>query len=311
MAVVTSDFLVGIRTNFRALFHREFQGATGLKGWQSLAMPMPSDGELNTYPWFGTVPQMQDVTHGPPQLDALNNFDFSLTNKAWQAAIEVKREAFERDQLGLITPRIGQLGLEAARHPGQLLFEHVLNNDDGFDGSAYFGDTRVIGQSANIDNSLAGTGTSIAQIAADLGVAKGQMRAFQDDKGRVMNLQANTIMIPPALEDVMWQVLNRSAGDGVNTPIMPAGDGGVFSASGYNVVINPFLTDVNDWFLFHVGQGVMKPFIWQTEKTPVLESDTNPNDRNNILNRTFLYSVYGRYITGMTDPRLGVRTTNS
>jgi phage major head subunit gpT-like protein len=55
----------------------------------------------------------------------------------------------------------------------------------------------------------------------------------------------------------------------------------------------------------------MRPFVWQVEKRPVLESDTDPNSRENILKRKFLYSVYGRYNVGVTDPRLGVKIENS
>jgi len=311
MAVVTSDFLAGVRTNFRALYNREFAAAQGLQGWQAMALKMDSNGELNTYNWFDTVPVMVDVTHGTVELQGLRPDNFSLTNREYQSAIEVERAALERDQLGLITPRVQQLGQEAARHPGQLIFQHVLNNDNAFDASAFFGDTRTIGSSANIDNNLAGTGTSVAQIQTDLGSAVAQMRVFEDDKGRPMNLRGNTIMVPPELEQLMWQALNRSAGDGVNAPPQPVSDNGLWQASGYNVAVNPYLTDANDWYLFHVGGGMMKPFIWQVEKTPVLESDTNPNDRQTILARTFVYSVYGRYVTGMTDPRLGVRTVNS
>ncbi len=311
MAVVTSDFLAGVRTNFRALYEREFVAAEGMMGWPMLVLNQPSDGELNTYTWFGTVPIMQNVTHGTVELAGLRPDNFSLTNQEFQSAIEVERAAFERDRLGLIQPRISDLGREAARHPGQLIFEHVRDNDNAFDGSAFFGDTRTIGDSANIDNNLVGTGITVAQITADLGVAVGQMRKFQDDKGRPGNLRGNTIMVPAELENPMWQTLNRSGGDGVNAPVIPVTDNGVWAASGYQVVVNPYLTDVNDWFLFHVGSGALKPFIFQTEKRPVLESDTNPNDRNTILARTFVYSVYGRYQTGMTDPRLGVRTTNT
>ena len=311
MAVVTSDFLAGVRTNFRALYEREFQAAQGLQGWTRLVLEQPSDGELNTYNWFGTVPLMQNVTHGTVELAGLLPDNFSLTNQEYQAAIEVERAAFERDRLGLITPRVQQLGGEAARHPGQLIMQHVLNNDNAFDGSSFFADTRTIGNSANIDNQLTGTGTTVAQIQTDLGAAVAQMRVFEDDQGRPMNLRGNTIMIPPELEQLMFQALNRVSGDNVNAPVIPVTDDGIWAASGYNVMVNPYLTDPNNWYLFHVGMGAMKPFIFQVEKRPVLESDTNPNDRNTILARTFVYSVYGRYATGMTDPRLGVLTTNT
>ena len=311
MAVVTSDFLAGVRTNFRALYEREFQAAQGLQGWEKLVLTQPSDGELNTYNWFGTVPLMQNVTHGTVQLAGLLPDNFSLTNQEFQSAIEVERAAFERDKLGLIMPRIQQLGGEAARHPGQLIMQHVLNNDNAFDAASFFGDTRTIGNSANIDNNLAGSGITVANIQTDLGSAVAQMRVFEDDQGRPMNLRGNVIMVPPELEQLMFQALNRVSGDAVVSPVIPVTENGIWAASGYQVIVNPYLTDANDWFLFHVGQGAMKPFIFQVEKRPVLESDTNPNDRATILARTFVYSVYGRYQTGMTDPRLGVRTVNS
>jgi hypothetical protein len=43
----------------------------------------------------------------------------------------------------------------------------------------------------------------------------------------------------------------------------------------------------------------------------VLESDTNPNSRENIVRRKFLYSAYGRYAVGVTDPRLGIKVVNA
>lgn len=311
MAIVTSDYLEGVRTNFRALFEKEFAAAQGLQGWKGFVLEVPSDGERNTYEWFDTVPLMQDVTHGPVALQGLREDNFSIVNSDYQAAIEVERSSMERDKLGLIAPRINQLGLEAARHPGQLIFQHVLNNNNAFDGSAFFADTRTIGDSGNIDNQIAGTGITVATFQTDLGSAVAQMRVFEDDRGRVMNLRGNTIMVPPELEEIAWRALNRSAGDGVTSPVPPVTPSGVFSASGYMVVVNPYLTDANNWFLFHVGQGVMKPFIYQVEKRPVLESDTNPNARVAIIQRTFVYSVYGRYATGMTDPRLGVEVENT
>lgn len=311
MAVVTSDFLAGVRTQFRALFQREFQAAQALQGWMGLAMPMNSDSEQNTYEWFDTVPTMEDVTHGTPSLGGLREDNFTITNSDYQAAIEVRRSAMERDRLNLIRPRVAQLGLEGARHPGQLLFNLVEDNANAYDGSPFFADTRTIGDSANIDNQISGNGVTVANFQADLASAVAQMRLFQDDRGRPMNLRGNTIMAPAALEQVVWQGLNRTAGDAVNSPVIPVTATGVFVASGYTVVINPYLTDTSDWYLFHVGGPAFRPFIYQTEKSPVLESDTDPQSRDAILQRTFVYSVYGRYAVGMTDPRLGVQVENS
>jgi phage major head subunit gpT-like protein len=311
MAVVSSDFLIGVLTQFRSLFAREFSAAQALQGWQQFAMFQDSDGEQTTYEWFGTVPQMQDVSHDQVSLRGLDEYNFSIANREYQAAIEVSRMALERDRLNLILPRIAQLSGEAARHPGQLIFELVEDNPDAYDGTAFFADTRVIGESANIDNDLSGAWTdSVAEFQNALAAAREAMRLFQDDRGRPMNLLPNAIMVPPALEQLAWQALNVNQAGNQDRNVVPSTTTGVLSGAGYAVIVNPYLSDADDFYTFHLGGPAMRPFVWQVEKRPVLESDTDPMTRENILKRNFLYSVYGRYNVGVTDPRLAVKLTD-
>ena len=126
-----------------------------------------------------------------------------------------------------------------------------------------------------------------------------------------MNLIGNTIVVHPDIEQIMWQALNVQQAGLQNNSAIPASISGVFSGQSYRIVVNPQLTDANDWYLLHIGGPAFRPFVLQTEKMPVLESDTNPDTRENILNRDFIYSVYGRYAVAVTDPRLAIRTTNS
>lgn len=310
MAIVTSDFLNNVLTNFKALFASDFLAAQALQGWQQLANRVPSNGDQNIYNWYGTVPKMVDVTHGSVEFAGLKYYNFTISNLEYQNGILVERTVFERDNLNLVRPKINQLALEAARHPGELILNLVLNNSNAYDGAAFFADTRTIGDSANIDNQLAGTGTTVAQFQADLAAARSAMRKFQDDKGRPMNLIGNVIMVPPELEQLAWQSLNANQGS-LNQPVVPASKNGILEAGGYIVVANPFLTDPNNWYLFHVGPGEDKPFIWQVEKDPELQSETNPNSAFVIENRKFMYSAYARYNVGFTDPRFGVLTTNT
>lgn len=307
MAVVSSDYLAGILTNFRALFQDSFEAARTMQGWGDMAIPMPSDSESNTYEWFGTVPKMEDVSHDVVKIHDLTEYNFVLNNKEWQAAIEVKREAIERDRLGLITPRITQLAMEAARHPGELMLGLFESNPTTFDGTAFFANSHNV---ATFDNLLAGSGVTVDAFQTDLSVARSTLALFNDDKGRPMNLVGNIIVVPPALEMVAWQALNTT-NSGANTGTPPATLNGMWSASGYSVIRNPYLTDPNDWYLLVNGGPTQRPFIWQEEKAPVVESDTNPFSREAIIQRTFLYSVYGRYNVGVTDPRFGVKTVNT
>lgn len=313
MPVVTHDFLDGLLVQYRAMFHREFEAANAIQGWRPLTIEQSSDGETNTYTWFSTVPTMQDVTDAVVDLQGLEEYDFSISNREWQNAIEVHRTAIERDRLGLITPRVRQLGMEAARHPGELIFELVPNNPTTFTGLSFFNAAHVIGESGTINNIVAGTSAgpyTLAQFQADLGTAVSQMRTFKDDKGRPLNRRGNIIMIPSHMEGVVWQALNRTAGDGVVSPTPPVNESNTWSASGYMVIINPYLDTSDDWYLFHSSGAIFRPFVYQVEKAPVLEADTDPNTRDNIIKRTYLYSVYARYNAGVTDPRLGVQINN-
>lgn len=308
MAVVTSDLLAGVLTNFRALFHQDFEAAQQFLEWKQLAMTIPSKGLTETYNWLGTPPAMQDVTHDELTLKGLNSFNFSITNAVYKAGIEVERATLEDDRLGLILPRVRQLGGEAARHPGQLVFDLFETNGNAYDGTAFFADTRVIGSSANIDNLRGGAfgdGT-VAEFQAGLKEARQVMRAFQDDQGRPMNLIPNVIVVPPELEETAWRsIAVQRAGEQDRAP-MPAEIPGFFKAGGYTVLTNPFLTQVDDWYVFHVA-GAIKPFVYQTRIAPALEGITTPNSESGVIRDKFIYSVRARYAVGYGEPRHAIK----
>lgn len=311
MAVVTSDFLAGVLTNFRALFATGFEAAANLQDWTKIVMKVNSQTKTESYTWFGTVPIMEDVTHQDLKVSGLVEFDFSINNLLYKAGLEVERSALEDDRLNLVIPRLNQLSMEAARHPGELVFNLVIDNNNAYDGVAFFADTRVIGDSANIDNIRAGTGTTIAQIQTDLGTMRGIMRLFQDDRGRPMNLIPDTIMCPAELEQAFWQALNTDQSFSKNDRVMPTPGGQrSFQASGYTVVVNPYLTDVNDWYLLHTlgGEG---PFIFQSRVAPVLEGITSPETESGVIRDKFIYSVRGRYAVGYGEPRHAIHVTNT
>jgi len=309
VAVVTTDYLAGVLTNFRALFAESFEAARNLSPWREIAMEIPSTTLTETHTWLGTTPTMKDVTKDELTFEGLPRYNFSIENKVWKAGIEVQRTAFEDDKLGLLLPRIRQLGEEAARHPGQLIFNLPITNPNAFDGVAFFADTRTIGKSANIDNQIAGTGVTAAAFQTDLGSARAQMRLFQDDQGRPMNVVGNIIMVPPALEQVAYQALNANQGD-VRDPAIPATPDGAIRAVGYIIIVNPFLTDATDWYLLHAA-GSTRPFIYQTRLAPALEGVTSPNTEDGVIRDRFIFSVRARYETGVGDPRHAVQIENA
>jgi phage major head subunit gpT-like protein len=199
------------------------------------------------------------------------------------------------------------LTLEAARHPGELIYSQLAANPLAFDGVALFADTRVIGRSANVDNSLAGTGVTVAALQTDLAAAVAAMSLFQDDKGRPMGLIGDTLIVPSALKQPFYQALNANQGN-INQPVAPPGTN--YEAGGYQVILNPYATDANDWFLVAANGGPIKPFIFQDRIKPAMEGITNPETESGIIRDRFLYTVRARYNVGVSDPRYFVRTVN-
>ncbi len=308
MAVVTSDYLAGVLTNFRATFQSVFDAASNIASWRQVALEIQSQSLTENHSWLGTVPQMVDVTRGDIQLEGLFSFNYAITNNTYKSAIEVERAVFEDDRLSTIVPRLRQLGEEAVRHPGQLVLQLPVSNGNAFDGVAFFADTRVIGRSANIDNSLAQTGVTIANIQTDINLVRTALRSFQDDQGRPLNNVLNCIMCAPDIEGPMYQALNANFPAAAPTvaPIVPGGTE-VTVVNGYTVIVNPYITNSGEWYGFCLTAG-MRPFIYQTRVAPALE-DLSAGSPNAVLQDRFIYSVRARYNVGYGDPRYAVRVT--
>lgn len=308
MAVVTSDILAGALTNFRVIFDNAFDAARNLSPWRQLAYQIESTRLTESHNWLGTVPVMVDVTHGDIQVEGLGSYNFPVTNTTYKGAVEVQRSFFEDDALGMFRPKMGQLGEEAARHPGQLLFQMMVANPNAFDGTAFFADTRVIGRSANIDNNLAKTGQTIAAIQTDIALVRAAMRKFQDDQGRPMNNTPNVFVIPPELEQVFYQALtiNFPAAAPTAANVIPATNDGSLQAAGYTVIVNPYATDATTWWAFAVTAQA-KPFIFQNRISPALEGITSPETESGVIRDRFVYSVRARYAVAFSDPRFGVK----
>lgn len=314
MAIVNSDFLSGVLTNFRLAFDNSlFDAAQNAAPWMDLAREVPSTTDTENHSWLGTVPKMVDTTQRDLEVSNLNAFSYAITNKTWKSGFEVERSTFEDDKLNMIPPKIADLAAEAARHPGELIMNLPVDNGLAFDGTAWIADTRVIGSSANIDNNMAstGSGTTIAGFQADLAAARALLRKFQDDKGRPMNSVGNVIMVPAQLEQLAYQALSISFPAAAPTagPAIPATQDGVLRVSGYSVYVNPFLTDANDWYLMSVSAG-RKPFVYQTRIAPALEGITTPTSETGVIRDRFVYTARARYNVGYGDPRLVVRIVN-
>ncbi len=300
MAVVTTDFLAALFTGYRAIFLESFPAASMAQDWRKIATIFPSATDKETYAWLGTVPKMTEwLDERVPR--GLLPHDYSITNRHYEASLEVDRDTIEDDKFALINPRVMQLADEAARFPNELVMELLETNPNAFDALAFFADTRVIGGSANIDNLLSGAYSgSSSEIRTAISAAAVAARKFQDDRGRPMNIVLDTIVCPPDLEM------------DIKNALLPGVAGTTRPEATYikDIIVTPHLTSAVNWYLLATGYP-LKPIFFQNRKDAEFTALDQATGHEVFMRKKFFYGVDARYNVGVGDPRFAIKIVDA
>lgn len=302
--IVTSDLLAAALTGQKAIFQKQLGESEAQYGnWKSIATVMQSEGPDETYSWLGDIPVMREWTD-EREVQGLKGYNYTLTNKHYEATIKVNRDTYEDDRLGQIPPRIKALANAALRHQQEMVFSKL---DDGetdtcFDSSAFFGDSRTIGDSGTIDNLLAGAYSgSVAEIRNGMRAAVYTMAQYKSDKGQYLNLVPNWIVCHPVLTQWMHEALDATVSGVARREL------DYFSHD--RILSTPWL-DLDggglDWYVLYIG-GPVNPIIFQERKKPEFVAVTNITDSRVMMNNEFIYGVDGRFTVGYGDPRTAIK----
>ncbi len=304
MALVTSDFLSGLMTNFKAIFKEAFVKATEAAEHKSLVLETTSTTAKEAYGWLGSLPALSEWKD-TRKLYGLREFDYTLENLNYEATIEVDRNTLEDDQYAMIAPRIRQLAQRAIEHMSKLVFDLL---DDGeaslaYDGIAMFSDTRTIGGSANIDNLLSGSYSGSGdEIRAGIAAGVVAMRNFQDDRGVPMNLSPDTIVCSPTMEIP------------IKNALLPAVAGTTRAEADIikRIIVRPEIdADALDWYLLSTERMGLKPLILQIRKQPEFVAVDKPDAPNVFLSRLLYYGIDWRGAVGFGDPRCALKIVDA
>ncbi len=262
MGNVNSDVLSGIRTNFQAIFNEALgQRRALIDDTLKVATRIPSTTESETYSWFGMVPPMEEWKDSR-KLQALMPYSQTLKNKDWANGLEVDRNAILDNKLNQYPARVRALATAYYRRLIEEVFSLInsAHTSKAYDGGNMCDDTRVIGKSANIDNYLSGSySDSETEIRAAIDEGLSAMALYQDDWGKPLNLQPDTIVCAPGMRLAIIQALNPGVA-GVMRP-----EAAVIKPE--NVIGNPYITVAKDWFMLCTSEEI-KPIILQDRQAP-------------------------------------------
>ncbi len=271
---------ITIRKGLLTNFFEGYDAAETL--WDQVATKVPSTAASEDYGWLGSVPRLREMD-GERVPQKLMEYTYTLRNKEFEASIEVRHADLKDDQTGKYGPLVRSIGESAKTYPDELVFGTLLPGGFtslAYDGQYFFDTDHPVG---NTGSTFSNKGTS-ALDATSFGVARVALLKAKDDFGRPVNTAADLkLVIPVDLLATAESILEAEylAGGANNTNYKKA-----------SIVVSPWLTDANNWYLIN-ARGVIKPFIVQEREFIPFEALEEGSSENWWRKKNY-YGTYWR-----------------
>ncbi len=254
---------------------------------------------------MGKIPEYNsDAAEGQPgalRYDSFNSlYEKTFTHREFALGIAIQRKLIDDNQSGRIRRQAASLGhsfgTTRAAHASSVFID-AFSTTATEDGVATVGGDAVALCSASHPTSekdattLSNTGTtafSFDAVVATLLLGLDQ----NDDRGNPMPVVYDTIVVPTALQDEAWVL--------VNSVLKPGGannDSNYVGSRGLSVIVDPYLTNTKDWFMVDSAQSRMH-LLWFNRVMPEIALDSTSD-----FNLEAKYRGYMRYSFGWDDWR--------
>jgi hypothetical protein len=246
---------------------------------------------------FGIVPEYNSATAeaagGAIQYDNFNPlYEATFTHKEYAKGAAVERKLWDDNrtsQIKRIAQSLGHsFGTTRAYHASSIL-NNAFATITGFDSvvlcSASHPTNKV--DSTAISN-LGTTALSYAAVVATLLAGAN----LDDDRGMPMPSIYDTLYVPTALEATAYEIINA-----IQKPGAADFNGNFVGSKGLKVVVDPYLSDANNWFMIDSNQAKMHA-LWFNRVNPEVALD--PSSDYNLVAK---YRGYMRYSFGWDDYR--------
>lgn len=258
-----------------------------------------SDQAIETYKWLGQSPALREWVGGRVA-KTFREEGVSITNKHFEATMEVLVSEMRRDKTGQVMLRVRELAQRVNSHWAKLLTALIVAAESTvcYDGQNFYDTDHSEGDSGTVDNDItyaAATSTTptAGEMAEAISAATAQLLGIKDNQGEPMNENALEflVMVPPstlqqAAAAIGSSVLVYNSTAVASNTIMAMGTIGGFA---YRLAANARLTDATKMYLFRTDAPT-KAFIRQQETEPMLESIAEGSDEEK-LNKRHLYMV--------------------
>lgn len=248
---------------------------------------------------LGLVPEYNSSSaEGAPAAIAYDSFnalyESTFTHKEYAKGIAVERKLWDDDQQGLIRRQAQSLGdsfgVTRAVHASSIFNNAFSSSYVGGDAVALCSDSHPVNK-ANPSVTYDNKGTSALSYAAIITALKAG-HAMKDDRLNPRPVIYDVLYIPIGLQDVAFEEVKS-----LNKPGTADNNANFLSSKGLQIVIDPYLTDTNNWFLIDSARAKIHA-LWFNRVAPEITLD--PASDYNLVAK---YRGYMRYSFGWDDAR--------
>lgn len=261
-------FVKGLRTEYQEAFDQYVSKDDGI------VMTVNSTTQTENFAWLGSVPRMR-VFNGERKPVKLSDYKYQISNEEYEASMAIDLKDVDDDQTGKYAILANQIGESSAMFTDELLYGTLLPG--GFSSLAYDGQYFF-----DVDHSVGNSGIQSNLITLKLGptgfqAARQLFWRFKDDQGRPVNTGLDlVIIVPPELLASAEKLFNNQfLASGATNQYYQAAE----------IRVNPWLTDVNAWYLVN-KTGVVKPFVVQNRKKEDLAVLGAAPGSSNVVNQS-------------------------
>lgn len=193
------------------------------------------------------------------------------THVEYAKGFQIERKLYDDNLYDVMRDRSTDLG-RAAFRTREIKAAELFNaatTTSGYDGVPLISASHPMSPS---NAAVQSNAFSLALSNSAITTVRLAMRAWTDDRGNLANVQPDTLIVPPELEETAWKI--------VQTPsIYEPGSAnltGNFHKSRYNVVTWDYLTGATRWFL--ADGRLMKRFLKWYDRVPLEFGQTEDFD---------------------------------
>ena len=264
-------------------FYKALEQDVGASWISLVSNYFTSDQASEEYAWLGMAPALREWVGGR-NAKGLREQSQTITNKHYEATIDILVRDLRRDKSGQALVRIWELARRANAHWASLLSTLIVAGESTtcYDGQYFFDTDHSEGDSGTQDNDISvdisalpivKSGTTTAPSVADMqfSIMKGieAIVGFKDDRGEPMNENATAFlaMVPPTFM--------HAARQAVATPFQVGADQSALSEMQkeftIKVVLNVRLSSWTTKFAVFRTDANVKALIRQEETAVALK----------------------------------------